>query len=99
LLEEWSVQAAIEEEFKLPVSVMILNPSEAKAQAKSQVGFINLFTAPLFDAVASNLPGMYSFQPLPYLVLTSCSSLRIQLLQQQVLGGQKNMGGNNGAAR
>jgi len=57
LLEEWTVQAKIEEEFKLPVSVMILNSSEAKAQAKSQVGFINLFTQPLFDAIAGCLPG------------------------------------------
>lgn len=57
LLQEWSVQAKIEEEFKLPVSVMILNPAEAQAQAKSQVGFINLFTQPLFDAMASTLPG------------------------------------------
>lgn len=36
---------------------MILNPAEAKAQAKSQVGFINLFTQPLFDAMAAILPG------------------------------------------
>lgn len=35
---------------------MTLNPAEAKAQAKSQVGFINLFTQPLFDAMAAACP-------------------------------------------
>lgn len=53
LLEEWAVQAQIEAQFKLPISVVILDPMERIAQAKSQVGFINLFTQPLFDAMAS----------------------------------------------
>lgn len=53
LLEEWAEQARIEAEFKLPISVVTLNPAEKKAQAKSQVGFINLFTQPLFDAMTS----------------------------------------------
>lgn len=59
LLEEWAEQARIEAEFKLPISVMTLNPAEKKAQAKSQVGFINLFTQPLFDAMTACCPGAY----------------------------------------
>jgi hypothetical protein len=53
------VQAKIEAEFELPISVMVLNPAEEQAQAKSQVGFINLFTQPLYDAVASLVPGEF----------------------------------------
>lgn len=54
------MQAKIEAKFQLPISVMVLNPEERLAQAKSQVGFINLFTQPLFDAMASVAP---DFQP------------------------------------
>lgn len=61
LLEEWAVQAKIEAQFKLPISVIILDPREKVAQAKSQVGFINLFTQPLFDAVASVQPAFIRF--------------------------------------
>lgn len=61
LLEEWAVQAQIEAKFKLPISVVILNPEEQVAQAKSQVGFINLFTQPLFDAMASVAPDFSVF--------------------------------------
>jgi len=52
LLAEWSVQAAIETQFSLPVSVMTLDPTDTKAQARSQVGFIDLFAKPLFNAMA-----------------------------------------------
>ncbi|KAL8292738.1 hypothetical protein RQP46_001350 [Phenoliferia psychrophenolica] len=52
LLDEWTVQAAIETEFGLPISVMQLDPADTKAQAKSQVGFIDLFAKPLFNAMA-----------------------------------------------
>ncbi|KAM0752027.1 HD-domain/PDEase-like protein [Meredithblackwellia eburnea MCA 4105] len=52
LLDEWNVQAAIETEFGLPISVMTLDPTDTKAQAKSQVGFIDLFAKPLFNAMA-----------------------------------------------
>lgn len=60
LLEEWTVQAAIETEFGLPVSVMTLDPSDTKGQAKSQVGFIDLFAKPLFNAMASVVDGEHS---------------------------------------
>lgn len=59
LLEEWAEQARIEAEFKLPISVVTLNPAEKRAQAKSQVGFINLFTQPLFDSMAALCPGTW----------------------------------------
>lgn len=52
LLDEWAVQATIETEFGLPVSVMTIDPSDTRAQAKSQVGFIDLFAKPLFNAMA-----------------------------------------------
>lgn len=60
LLNEWTVQAAIETEFGLPVSVMTLDPSDTKAQAKSQVGFIDLFAKPLFTAMAGVVDGAYN---------------------------------------
>lgn len=60
LLEEWAEQARIEAEFKLPISVVMLNPAEKRAQAKSQVGFINLFTQPLFDSMAALCPGAFA---------------------------------------
>lgn len=52
LLLEWAGQAAIEKEFGLPVTVVLLDASDPKAQAESQVGFIDLFAKPLFDAMA-----------------------------------------------
>ncbi|KAK4699221.1 hypothetical protein P7C70_g7042, partial [Phenoliferia sp. Uapishka_3] len=57
LLDEWTVQAAIETEFGLPISVMTLDPNDTKAQAKSQVGFIDLFAKPLFNAMAGVVDG------------------------------------------
>jgi hypothetical protein len=57
LLDEWTVQASIEAEFGLPISVMTLDPADTKAQAKSQVGFIDLFAKPLFTAMASVVDG------------------------------------------
>ncbi|GAA5842573.1 hypothetical protein JCM9279_003623 [Rhodotorula babjevae] len=53
LQEEWAVQASIETSFGLPVTVMTQDPNDAKAQAKGQVGFIDLFCKPLFGAMAS----------------------------------------------
>lgn len=41
--------------------MVVLNPEERLAQAKSQVGFINLFTQPLFDAVAAVCPAFAFF--------------------------------------
>jgi hypothetical protein len=55
------VQADIETKFNLPVSVVTLKPGERMAQAKSQVGFINLFTQPLFDAMAAVVPVFQDF--------------------------------------
>ncbi|BGP40013.1 3',5'-cyclic-nucleotide phosphodiesterase [Rhodotorula kratochvilovae] len=52
LQEEWAVQASIETSFGLPVTVMTQDPNDAKAQAKGQVGFIDLFCKPLFSAMA-----------------------------------------------
>lgn len=59
LLNEWNIQAAIEVDFGLPVSVMMLDPFDSKAQARSQVGFIDLFAKPLFGAMAGVVEGMY----------------------------------------
>lgn len=61
LLEEWAVQAEIETKFELPVSVVTLKSDERIAQAKSQVGFINLFTQPLFDKLAGAVPSFQRF--------------------------------------
>lgn len=72
LLEEWTVQASIETEFGLPVSVMTLDPTDTKAQAKSQVGFIDLFAKPLFNAMAGVVDG--ASQSLSPLVRSSCSA-------------------------
>lgn len=55
------MQAEIEAKFKLPISVVILNPEERLAQAKSQVGFVNLFTQPLFDAMTGVVPQFKTF--------------------------------------
>ena len=57
LLSEWAAQAAIEEEFNLPITVMCLDALDTKAQAKSQVGFIDLFARPLFDSMAGVVDG------------------------------------------
>lgn len=71
LLEEWAVQAEIEAKFDLPISVVTIknDTDERISQAKSQVGFINLFTQPLFDKLAAAVP---SFQ----LFATHCSAGR-----------------------
>lgn len=61
LLEEWAVQAEIEAKFELPISVVTLKSDERIAQAKSQVGFINLFTQPLFDKLAAAVPSFQIF--------------------------------------
>ncbi|GAA5883544.1 hypothetical protein JCM16303_005478 [Sporobolomyces ruberrimus] len=53
LLEEWSVQAKIEAEFNLPITVMVQDASDNKALAKGQMGFIDLFCKPLFTAMSS----------------------------------------------
>jgi hypothetical protein len=55
LLEEWAKQASLEQDLGLPVSVIA--SADAALQAKGQIGFIDLFTQPLFEAVADILPG------------------------------------------
>ncbi|GAA5998996.1 3',5'-cyclic-nucleotide phosphodiesterase PDE2 [Rhodotorula paludigena] len=53
LQEEWAVQASIEANFGLPITVMTQDPNDVKAQAKGQVGFIDLFCKPLFAAMST----------------------------------------------
>lgn len=67
LLDEWTKQASLEEELALPVSVAA--GVDARLQAKGQVGFIDLFTAPLFRATADVLPEMQVYSE-------SCSTNR-----------------------
>lgn len=57
LQAEWAVQANIEAGFGLPVTVITQDPADAKAQAKGQVGFIDLFCKPLFAAMAGVVEG------------------------------------------
>ncbi|KAG8872732.1 3',5'-cyclic-nucleotide phosphodiesterase [Tulasnella sp. 331] len=56
LLQEWSCQAVLEQELGLPVSV-VASANEI-VQAKGQVGFIDLFTKPLFDTTAAVIPSV-----------------------------------------
>ncbi|KAG8903775.1 3',5'-cyclic-nucleotide phosphodiesterase [Tulasnella sp. 403] len=56
LLEEWACQAMLERELGLPVSVVA--SADEIVQAKGQVGFIDMFTKPLFDTTASVLPAL-----------------------------------------
>ncbi|KAG8955045.1 3',5'-cyclic-nucleotide phosphodiesterase, partial [Tulasnella sp. 408] len=59
LLEEWSCQAMLERELGLPVSVAA--SADEVTQAKGQIGFIDLFTKPLFDTTSSVIPSMEVF--------------------------------------
>ncbi|WRT66910.1 uncharacterized protein IL334_003875 [Kwoniella shivajii] len=54
LLEEWAKQASLESDLDLPVSVVA--SADAALQARGQIGFIDLFTLPLFEAVSEALP-------------------------------------------
>ncbi|CAE6434818.1 unnamed protein product [Rhizoctonia solani] len=57
LLEEWACQATFEQELDLPVTVVNVDISNgAKQQAQGQVGFIDMFTQPLFNATAKVIP-------------------------------------------
>lgn len=62
LLEEWAIQADLEQRLALPVSV--ISSASAALQARGQIGFIDLFTAPLFEAASEAMPVMqcYSMQ-------------------------------------
>ncbi|KAK8869991.1 hypothetical protein IAR55_000561 [Kwoniella newhampshirensis] len=59
LLEEWAKQASLEQDLDLPVSVVA--SADACLQAKGQIGFIDLFTQPLFDAVSDALPELQPY--------------------------------------
>ena len=72
LLEEWAKQASLEQELDLPVSVIA--SADAALQAKGQIGFIDLFTQPLFEAVSEILPGE-SLPPTPFPFLSSPPSV------------------------
>lgn len=54
LLKEWALQASLEQALDLPVSVIA--SADAALQAKGQIGFIDLFTQPLFEAVSDVIP-------------------------------------------
>jgi hypothetical protein len=68
LLAEWANQASLEQELQLPVSVVA--SADAAIQAKGQIGFIDLFTLPLFDAAADAMPGASSTV---YRLLPTCT--------------------------
>nr|AAX73258.1 high-affinity phosphodiesterase [Cryptococcus neoformans var. neoformans] len=59
LLEEWAKQASLEQDLSLPVSVVA--SADAALQAKGQIGFIDLFTKPLFQAVSDALPELQPY--------------------------------------
>ena len=59
LLEEWAIQASLEQDLEIPVSVIA--SADAALQAKGQVGFIDLFTHPLFQSVSSILPELQPY--------------------------------------
>ncbi|GAA5959812.1 hypothetical protein JCM21900_001026 [Sporobolomyces salmonicolor] len=61
LMREWAVQASIESEFGLPITVMRQDPTDSKALAKGQVGFIDLFCKPLFAAMAGCVDEFHDF--------------------------------------
>jgi hypothetical protein len=48
----------LEQDLDLPVSVIA--SADAALQAKGQIGFIDLFTQPLFEAVSEILPGTFT---------------------------------------
>jgi hypothetical protein len=54
LLQEWAIQARLEQRLSLPVSV--ISSADAALQARGQIGFIDLFTAPLFEAATEAMP-------------------------------------------
>lgn len=59
LLEEWANQAHLEQELDLPISVVA--SADAAIQAKGQIGFIDLFTLPLYETVADAMPELRVF--------------------------------------
>jgi hypothetical protein len=58
LSDEFSRQASMEDELKIPTSLMVRPSKDIVTLGKSQLGFMNLFALPLFQGVADLLPGM-----------------------------------------
>lgn len=58
LSDEFSRQASMEDELKIPTSLMVRPSKDMVTLGKSQLGFMNLFALPLFQGVADLLPGM-----------------------------------------
>lgn len=87
LLNEWTAQASIESEFGLPITVPSLNPADSKAQSKTQVGFIDLFAAPLFAAMAGVVDGESPRCHLPRLV-TQVSSAEFADFAEKLRDGR-----------
>ena len=48
----------------------MVSAADGIMQAKGQIGFIDLFTKPLFRVTASVIPGMFSFIVLVEILLT-----------------------------
>ncbi|GHJ84156.1 hypothetical protein NliqN6_0558 [Naganishia liquefaciens] len=59
LLDEWAVQASLERKLNLPISVVA--SADALIQAKGQIGFIDLFTLPLYETAADAMPDLRYF--------------------------------------
>ncbi|WAO88338.1 Phosphodiesterase [Fusarium falciforme] len=58
LSEEFSRQASMEGELGIPSSLMSPPKQDMTSLAKGQLGFMNLFAAPLFQGVADIMPAM-----------------------------------------
>ncbi|KAI2637354.1 HD-domain/PDEase-like protein [Xylaria nigripes] len=58
LCEEFSRQAAMEQEIEIPSSLISPPKKDFTSLAKAQLGFMKLFAAPLFQGVAEVLPQM-----------------------------------------
>ncbi|KAI1821329.1 HD-domain/PDEase-like protein [Xylaria intraflava] len=58
LCDEFSRQAAMEEEIEIPSSLISPPKNDFMSLAKAQLGFMGLFAAPLFQGVAEILPRM-----------------------------------------
>ncbi|GAP88490.2 putative 3 5 -cyclic nucleotide phosphodiesterase [Rosellinia necatrix] len=58
LCDEFSRQAAMEEEIGIPSSLIAPPKKDFMSLAKAQLGFVNLFAVPLFKGVAEVLPQM-----------------------------------------
>lgn len=76
LLQEWAMQASLEQQLSLPVSVVA--SADASLQAKGQVGFIDLFTQPLFDAASDAMPRESYLDQADFRTLAICCELRRQ---------------------